>query len=315
MTTSVHVPRAARFRQAEVAMWASRGMRPEERWVRVPGLDIRVRALVHGEGRPVVFIHGTAKAAGVWSPLVEQMSGIRAIVLDRPGCGLSDPLPDLPNEPQAVRRAIDAYLSAIIDELADGRADLVGNSAGGMVALTYAAIQPSKVRTVVVEGVPAVEGMTLPLPLHAPRLTTLQRVIVNYRLSERELKMAFRLVGHWDMVATRWMPQPDVAWRLALARHTDTYRHEMAMLGQTVTAAGPRPGWATSLEELASIEAPALWIVGDRDPFAPKVGIEAWASRMRSSELHVMPRQGHEPWMDDAPGNAAMIAAWWREQG
>ncbi|WP_159451442.1 alpha/beta fold hydrolase [Demequina sp. NBRC 110054] len=315
MSTSVHVPRAARFRQAEVAMWAHRGLRPEERWVTVEELGIRVRALVHGEGRPVVFVHGTAKAAGVWAPLVAQMPGIKAIVLDRPGCGLSDPLPRMKVSPEGVRRAVDAYLTTVIDELADGRADVVGNSAGGMVALTYAAIRPDKVRTVIVEGVPAVEGMTLPLPLHAPRLSALQRVIVNYRVSERELKLAFRLVGHGDMVATKWMPPVDVAWRIALARHTDTYRNEMAMLGQTVTAAGPRPGWATSLDELESIEAPALWLIGKRDPFTPKVGVESWAERMPHSTLHVMPRQGHEPWMDDAAGNAGMIDQWWREIG
>src|SRR5690554_2314139 len=81
-----------RYRDAEVAMWAHHGMSPTERWTDVDSLGIRVHAKESGEGPAVVFIHGTPTAGGVFVPLVGQLSGVRAIVLDRPGCGLSSPL-------------------------------------------------------------------------------------------------------------------------------------------------------------------------------------------------------------------------------
>src|SRR5690554_6203075 len=81
-----------RYRAAESAMWAHHGMSPTERWVRADALDIQVRALEHGEGRPVLFVHGTPTAGGVFVPLVGQLNGVRAVVVDRPGCGLSERL-------------------------------------------------------------------------------------------------------------------------------------------------------------------------------------------------------------------------------
>ena len=53
------------------------------------------RALFAGpeDGIPVLFIHGGPTSGGTWAPLVPRVKGFRCLVLDRPGTGLSDPLP------------------------------------------------------------------------------------------------------------------------------------------------------------------------------------------------------------------------------
>lgn len=52
-----------------------------------------VHVVEKGTGPPVVFVHGSGSPGLFWLPLLRQVEGVRAIVVDRPGFGLSDPLP------------------------------------------------------------------------------------------------------------------------------------------------------------------------------------------------------------------------------
>jgi len=148
-----------RYRAAEAAMWAHHGaLEPLERWVDVPSTGTRVRVLEHGEGRPVLFVHGGPNAGSTWAPLVGRIPGVRALVLDRPGCGLSDPLPRLAAA-RDLWPAMVATQAAVIERLAPGPVDVVGSSFGGGCALWLGRSRPDLVRRLVLEGVPAVEGM------------------------------------------------------------------------------------------------------------------------------------------------------------
>ena len=42
---------------------------------------------LHGEGPPVVFVHGVTFSARSWLPIVERLEGYRSIVVDLPGHG------------------------------------------------------------------------------------------------------------------------------------------------------------------------------------------------------------------------------------
>ncbi|BDZ60422.1 hypothetical protein GCM10025873_02130 [Demequina sediminis] len=86
----------ARYRAAEAAVWERHELpSPTEHWVDHP--RGRIRVLARGEGRPVLFIHGSPTAGASLVPLAGALasgplSGLRVLVVDRPGCGLSDPL-------------------------------------------------------------------------------------------------------------------------------------------------------------------------------------------------------------------------------
>jgi pimeloyl-ACP methyl ester carboxylesterase len=45
-----------------------------------------------GAGPPVLFLHGSGTSSLSLLPLFEHLSGVRAIAVDRPGFGLSDPV-------------------------------------------------------------------------------------------------------------------------------------------------------------------------------------------------------------------------------
>ena len=81
-----------RYRQAEERLWQSFGLRPTEQRVRLARIGVTVRVQEIGQGPPILFVHGGSICGTSWAPLVARLSGFRCLLLDRPGCGLSDPL-------------------------------------------------------------------------------------------------------------------------------------------------------------------------------------------------------------------------------
>jgi pimeloyl-ACP methyl ester carboxylesterase len=95
-------------------------------------------------GYPVVFHHGTPGSRHGHHPDPEVYRGIRFLTFDRPGYGLSDPLPG--------RRVADvaADASALADHLGLERFAVFGASGGGPHALACAALLPDRVERALV---------------------------------------------------------------------------------------------------------------------------------------------------------------------
>lgn len=296
-------------------MWAHHGMAPIERWVRADALGIQVRALEYGEGRPVLFVHGTPTAGGVFVPLVGQLNGVRAVVVDRPGCGLSERLNFEGMTSDGVRNVIEDWMPAVIESIADGAVDVVGSSAGGMAALVLALRRPDLVHSIALLGAPALAGMKLPLGMRAATFGPVAKAVVRHQVNERDLKRSFKSMGHGDLVASGGLSQADLDWRYALSRDTHTYEHELELMQLAATWRGPRPEWVVSAEELESLQAPSLWVAGDNDPFATPQRIREWASYAANSTVTTMPSTGHQPWIDDPAGHARLLEDWWERIG
>ncbi|HET9007697.1 MAG TPA: hypothetical protein VFQ04_13350, partial [Actinomycetes bacterium] len=84
--------RAERYRRAERAFWRSYGLAPAERFVEVGSPPVRLRVQELGSGPPVLFVHGTGGPGAYFAPLLRELQGLRCLVLDRPGWGLSAPV-------------------------------------------------------------------------------------------------------------------------------------------------------------------------------------------------------------------------------
>jgi pimeloyl-ACP methyl ester carboxylesterase len=300
-----------RYRAAELAMWQHHGMEPTERWVEADVVELRVRALESGDGRPVLFVHGTPTAGGVFVPLVGQLNGVRAVVVDRPGCALSDPLDFTDMTPERMRDLIEAWMSPLIAAIADGPVDVVASSAGGLAALVLAARRPDLVRTLALLGAPAVDGMDLPVWMRMATFAPVARAVARHHVNERDLRRSFRSMGHGDLVSAGGLSQADLEWRYALSRDTTTYAHEMQLMRLAATWRGPRPQWVVSTAEIGSLQAPTLWVAGENDPFATPERMRSWASHASGSTVHVMPGAGHQPWIDHPAAHARLLEDWW----
>jgi pimeloyl-ACP methyl ester carboxylesterase len=92
---------------------------------------VTVRYRTHGDGAPVVFVHGVYVGGAVWDELVARLDGKRCIVPTWPLGAHRDPAPDADLSARAIARRIPAFLEAL--DLAD--VTLVGNDTGGGLCL------------------------------------------------------------------------------------------------------------------------------------------------------------------------------------
>jgi pimeloyl-ACP methyl ester carboxylesterase len=109
----------------------------------VRGLDIAYES--HGEGAPIVFLHGmTADRRSMmprYEPLFASTSGWRRIYVDLPGMGLTPGSPDIENLDQYFD-VVSAFIEA---ETSGEKVTLVGTSWGAPTALSYVEKFPDRV--------------------------------------------------------------------------------------------------------------------------------------------------------------------------
>lgn len=87
---------------------------------------------LHGEGPPVVFVHGLTFSGRTWLPVVERLVGYRSIVVDLPGHGRSAGA-------SVSQSALVSQLRELTQQLGLQRPVLVGHSLGAVPATLYAA--------------------------------------------------------------------------------------------------------------------------------------------------------------------------------
>ncbi|MFC0681175.1 alpha/beta fold hydrolase [Lysobacter korlensis] len=286
------------FESAERRLLGRYGLELEERRFAVAGGT--GRALVGGDGQPVVFVPGGGMPAAGWAPLVAAVPGIRAHLLELPGFGLGDLLP-APERP--LRAAAVDFLEAAFDSLEVDRPVVVANSMGALWTLWLAAERPSRVSSLILVGCPALLlGTSAPPPMRLLSVAGLGPLLLRLqRPSERQLERTLAsagidLRGNDELrdlaLAMERLPHFGVAWT--------------RLLHAAIRLRGARPQTALTAETLRRIERPVQLIWGDRDPFGPpSVGEEA-ARILRRAEMHVVPG-GHAPWLTDPDGVARLV--------
>ncbi|MBA3914553.1 MAG: alpha/beta hydrolase, partial [Acidobacteriales bacterium] len=106
----------------------------------------RVHYFVGGEGSPLLLVHGLGSRAEDWTPEMPDYvkSGFRVYAIDLLGCGRTDH-PDINYTVQEQADLVQGFLAAMNIQ----KADLIGWSMGGWVALEFAAEHPANVRRIV----------------------------------------------------------------------------------------------------------------------------------------------------------------------
>ncbi|MCI0348467.1 MAG: alpha/beta fold hydrolase [Acidobacteriales bacterium] len=112
----------------------------EELWTEVQGCPVRY--LKCGNGPPLVLVHGLLGSAFCWRCNLAQLGAIRTVyALDLPGVGYSGRI----YEPECSVRTNAERLLAFMRGCDLERADLLGNSHGGAIAMMAAAIDPQRI--------------------------------------------------------------------------------------------------------------------------------------------------------------------------
>ena len=154
------------------------------------GSGRRVHVIEAGKGPPVVLLHGSSTSSLLLLPLLERLKGLRGIVVDRPGFGLSDPAGV---SRVRFRDAAVEFLDEALDELELDTLALAGNSMGGTWALWYALARPDRVRQLVLLGAaPLLPGTRVPPPLRVMATSVVGELLE--RLTKPSPKLVVRMM-------------------------------------------------------------------------------------------------------------------------
>ena len=199
-----------------------------------------------GEGQPVLLLHGLAGHAGEWAQTASWLTGrCRVLALDARGHGRSERAPE-----DVSRAAQVADAAFVIEQLGLAAVVLVGQSVGGLPALSLAADRPDQVRgLVLIEASPAGGGT---MPAEASQVgEALRQWPVPFASRAEALDFFERRFGS-RMAAEAWVD--------GLEQREDGWwpRFEVDLMVRTLREAVVKPSW----QEWERIACPTLVVRG-----------------------------------------------------
>ena len=259
---------------------------------------------LRGRGAPLVVLPGGPMRASAY---LGDLGGLaahrRLVLLDLRGTGDSA----VPADPATYRcdRLVDD-VEALRVHLGIERMDMLAHSAGGSLALLYAARFPRRVaRLVLVTATPWALGLapTVEDRLEAARSRRDEPWFADvfpgfeeWLAGKTDYDLAFApfFYGRWDEAAAAHE-----------ARSDDEFNDDAAEVYGSEGAYDPPATRAA----LARVMAPVLVLAGELDggprPALARVAVEAFPD----AEFTVQPGAGHYPWVDDGEWFAARVAA------
>jgi pimeloyl-ACP methyl ester carboxylesterase len=225
-----------------------------------------------GSGPAVLLLHGSGPGttSAAWGPLIAALEPRhRVIAPDLLGFGESEmPVGSL-------RAAWTAQAADLLDALGIATCAVVGNSAGGAIALSLASARPELVKSVVAVGS---MGHALALP---PGLDSLW----GYEPSRDAAKALIELLNYDPAAATPEAVEARLAATLAQPHYPSLFP-------------APRQRWVDDLslssDELAAISVPVLLVHGAQDRIVPLAdGALALLQLLPDVRAHVFGGCGH----------------------
>ncbi len=288
------------FRAAERALYTAHRLLVKEHFLDLPKPVMRARVVECGDGPATLYVHGGGGFGALWAPLVAAIPERRHIVVDRPGCGLSE---FVPTDGDFRAHAVE-FLSSTLDALRLDRVDIVANSMGGLWSLWLALDRSDRVRTLALVGAPAmVGGGSAPLPMRLLGRPIIGKLMMMLEPpSAKQVKVLWQRMGHDPtsldatihdvMLAAERLPAYAPAWRALLAR--------------ALTVSGPAKDVVFQDADLARLRCPVTFVWGKEDPFGGAEFGRSVAAKTPGSRFEVA-GVGHLPWLDDPAGCARAI--------
>jgi len=261
----------------------------EDRYVQVGNLKIRYWAL-GDKGTTVILVHGLGASADIWMYNVGALAKQhRVYVPDLPGFGRSD-LPGPSFSPFAYTDFLDDFIKALGIE----KANLVGQSLGGGIALHYALKFPQKVNKLVLVGsaglgkevICALKLMSLPLLGELLSRPSRKGLELFFKLAVRDQTLIDR---DFIKLYSNFFSRPGFK---------DFF---LRLLRQIVDIRGAREEILNPiLNNLNKVTQPALILWGEKDRVLPlKQGYLA-KDRLPHARLKIMEGCGHIPFFERA---------------
>ena len=258
--------------------------------------DLDFHVEVEGSGPPLVLLHGFTGSARAWEEIRPGLSDVAQIIaIDVIGHGRST----APRE--AARYSLEwcsRDLVALLDGLRLERADVLGYSMGGRVALHLAVTAPSRVSTLILESAsPGIEDDAERGRRRASDDALAQRIIDNG---------VEAFVAEWENVPLLAL-QPHVPQAVRQRQHALRLQNTATGLANSLRGMGAgqqQPLWAT----LGDLVLPVHLLVGAQDPRYVSAA-QRMSRLLPHSRLTVVEAAGHTVHVDQPDTFLACVRA------
>lgn len=239
-----------------------------------------------GEGTPLILLHGSGPGVTGWlnyrDVVGELAERFRCLILEFPGFGVSDPGP---GHPMTMAQSAVGHL---MDGLGIDKADVIGNSLGGAVALNIAINEPSRLdRIVTIGGI----GRNILGSFPSEGIKLLAEFTDN-PTRESLVRWLHSMVSDPatitdELIEERWSLATG-AETLEIARRMYSSAALAAMMEANKSSTTP-PYWT----QLGRISSPVLATWGRDDRVSPVEMALLPMADIPNCEVHVFPRCGH----------------------
>jgi pimeloyl-ACP methyl ester carboxylesterase len=296
------------YRQSEEKMLRLYKLEREEHFIPVKGYDLKVRVQEIGSGPPILFIHGGPNAGSTWLELASLLPGTRRLLLDRPGCGLSDGVQYRNMSPEKLEELIVSVIDSVIAHFKLEKATFLASSFGGYWAIKYALKRPEKVENMIQEGAPAlVEGSTLPSFMKAVGNPFLRWLIPRLTTKVSDSEKSLKEIGHTHSIDNKLLSDDFMDWYVSLCNNTDTMKYDFKAIALATKNGKQNPAFELRDEEIAQLETATLWLWGKDDAFAGSDIANRLHGKVKGSRLVEFDQAGHLPWLDHPKEHAGLI--------
>jgi len=236
-----------------------------------------------GTGHPIIMLHGTGPGATGWANfsqnLIALSSKYRVIAIDFPGWGLSDPC-----EPKDRDNAL--VVKLLMDELGLEKATLVGNSMGGIAAVTFSVLYTERLSQLITMGAAALgNNLFTPGGGFTEGMKILRETYADP--SPQNMERLVRIMVYDSSFATPELMELRAKAAVANQMHLDNWLKPANVPGNGMY--GP----ADTMTRLADMNVPALLVHGRDDRVVPFEHSLRLLSAIPNSNLMLFNHCGH----------------------
>jgi len=219
-----------------------------------------------GPSTPIIFLHGVGSDKSVWAPQLRHFGASRrAVAVDYPGYGESDPAPN------ATREDFALAVLATMDALEINRAHICGLSLGGVIAIALHHIAARRCASLILAD--------------------------SFAVHPDGQGIFDRSIGASESVGMRALAEARAPMLLGSAAGPGIHREVIETMGRIDPAAfaiGARAVWLADQRDRArGIGVPTLVIVGDEDRITPPPLSAELAALIQGAALETVPASGH----------------------
>jgi pimeloyl-ACP methyl ester carboxylesterase len=255
---------------------------------------VRTYYRVGGQGPALVLLHGQGSSHLTWRAVEGAFAEhFTVYALDLPGFGYSDKPAGYTSARQEAT-FVDHFLARVGVE----RATVIGHSLGGAVALWLAVDHPGRVERLVLVNVAEVGNAATVFQLAATPI--LGDVMLKTTTAPATLRATMGAAYLHSQALT-----PDISAQYSRIYWTPGARQALVELSRSYDA-----DRAALLQSLDAVQAPALIVWTDRDPWFPVSVAERLHDLLPRADLRVIPDAGHLPQEEQPTAFLDVVLAW-----